>query len=139
MLHRSKRVLKLHLVDLLVAAQEAIGFQYSLKSLMRLRPPWVVLARDAHTLVCLCDRCQNVLQILRPICNFVQKIKQHGSPTEKAAILNFDITSSVSEFVSRVLHPKDENSSWHKGSRVNYSVGIIGNVIFFFLPRFGNF
>ena len=112
-LNRPKRVLKLHLVDLLAAAQKEIGFQFSLRSLMSLRPPWVYLAREAHSLTCLCDRCQNVLLILRSICNFVQRVRQHGSPVEKASILSFELSTSLSEFVSRVLHPKQECSLWH--------------------------
>ena len=111
--HRSKRVLKIHFCDLLKAAQKQIGFQYSLRSLMKLRPPWVHLAREAHSLTCLCDRCQNVLLGVRSVCNFLKRTKEHGSPVEKAAVLNFDLSPSLTEFVSKVLHPKPNGSVWH--------------------------
>ena len=111
---RSKRVLKIHFCDLLQAAQKQIGFKYSLRSLMNLRPPWVHLAREAHSLTCLCDRCQNMVLILRSICNFLKRIRQHGSPVDKASILNFDLSPSLTEFVSKVLHPKDIGSLWHR-------------------------
>ena len=67
---RSKRVLKIPLCDLLKEAQKIIGFQFSVVTLMKLRPPWVYLSRKAHTLSCLCDRCQNVTLLLRCVCNF---------------------------------------------------------------------
>jgi hypothetical protein len=112
--YRSKRVLKVHLCDLLKAAQHQVGYQYCLRSLIKLRPPWVLLAREAHVLTCLCDRCQNVVLHLRPICNFVNKIRTHGSPAEKVAILDFHLSSSLTEFMSKVLHPKENGSDWHR-------------------------
>ena len=77
---RPKRVLKIHFWDLLRAAQKQANFQFSLSTLMNLRPPWVRLAREAHALTCLCDRCQNMVLPLRSICNFVNWLNQHGSP-----------------------------------------------------------
>ena len=112
--YRSKRVLKVHLCDLLKEAQKQIGFKFSLSTLIKLRPPWVLLAREAHVLTCLCDRCQNMVLHLRPICNFVRKMRQHGSPADKAALTDFDLSPSLTEFVSKVLHPKPDESVWHK-------------------------
>ena len=111
---RPKRVLKVHLCDLLEMAQKEIGFKYSLRTLMGLRPSWVLLAKEAHCLTCLCDRCANVQLILRSMSNFTRKIKQYGSPADKVALAGFDLTSSVSEFMSKILHPKKEGEMWHR-------------------------
>jgi len=51
---------------------------------------------------------------LRPICNFVRKMRQHGSPADKAALTDFDLSPALTEFVSKVLHPKPDESVWHK-------------------------
>ena len=110
---KPKRVLKVHLCELLQLAKKEIGFKYSLNTLMGLRPRWILLAKEAHCLTCLCDRCANIQLILRSISKFVQKTKKHGSPVEKAALLGFEISSSISEFLARVLHPKEEGQEWH--------------------------
>ena len=114
LLNRQKRVLKVHLVDILPLAQKEIGFKYSLRTLTNLRPKWVLLAREAHVLTCLCDRCVNVQLILRCISNFARKIRTHGAPSDKTALASFDISTSTSEFISKVLHPKLDSQMWHR-------------------------
>ena len=111
--NRSKRVLKLNSCDLLEVARKKVGFKFCLRSLLYLRPPWVLLPREAHSLTCLCDRCQNIKNCLRSICNRINQIKQHGALADKAVALKCDLSTSVSEFVSKVLHPKPDGSDWH--------------------------
>ena len=50
---------------------------------------------------------------LRCICNCVSRIRQHGSPSEKAAIVNFELSPSLTEFVSKVLHQKPSGNLWN--------------------------
>ena len=68
-----------------------IGYKYSLKTLLNLRPRWVLLCRDAHYLTCLCDRCVNVQLILNCLSGFVKRIKLYGSPMDIAALQSFDL------------------------------------------------
>ena len=111
---RQKRLLKLHLCELLALAQQEIGFKYSLSTLIKLRPRWVLLSKDGHVLTCLCDRCVNVKFVLRCLSSFVRKIKQHGTLPEKSALLNLDISESISDFLTKVLHPKQDGQAWHQ-------------------------
>ena len=111
---RSKRVLKVHFCDLLKSAQKQACYQFSLSTLMHLRPPWVLLSRDAHTLTCLCDRCQNLVLLLRSVCHFVNWIRKYGSPADKVPILKVDISPSLTDFISKVMHPKPEGNVWHQ-------------------------
>ena len=111
--NRAKRVLKISSCDMLEAAQSKIGFRFSLRTLLYLRPPWVLLPREAHSLTCLCDRCQNIKHCLRAVYKKVNHVKQYGATKDKAVVLGFDITTSVSGFVSKVLHPKPEGNEWH--------------------------
>ena len=111
---RQKRVLKVSLCELLPLAQREIGFKYSLRTLINLRPSWVLLSRDAHYLTCLCDRCVNVQLILRCLTAFVKRIRQYGTPSDIAALVSVDLSSSVSDFISKVLHPKLEHHQWHQ-------------------------
>ena len=37
---------------------------------------------------------------------FILHVKQHGNGPEKAAVLSFEFTPSVSSFLDMVLHPK---------------------------------
>ena len=50
---------------------------------------------------------------LRPICNKINQLKQYGTPSDKAVGLSCDLTPSVSDFVSKVLHPRPNGSDWH--------------------------
>ena len=111
---RPKRVMKVHLCELLQLARDEIGFKYSLSTLMGLRPAWVLLPREARCLTCLCDRCANVQSCLVALSKFVQKKRQHGSPVDRAALSGFEITPSISEFLSHVLHLKEECEQWHR-------------------------
>ena len=113
-LNRQKRVIKVHLIDLLPSAQKEISFKYSLRTLLKLRPKWVLLSKEAHILNCLCDRCANIKEILRCLSNFTRKVKLHGSCPDKAALASFQISTSISELISRVLHPKCEGQKWHR-------------------------
>ena len=113
-LNRQKRVIKVHLSDLLKLAQKEIGFEYSLRTLLKLRPKWVLLPKEAHILACLCDRCANIKEILKCLSNFTRKIKLHGSSSDKAALLAFQLSTSISDFISKVLHPKLEGHIWHR-------------------------
>ena len=112
-INRQKRVLKVQFVDLLRIAQKEIGFKYSYRTLMKLRPGWVVLTKEAHALTCLCDRCLNIQLILKALAQFSRKIKQFGSPADKAALAQFSISTSLSDFIASVLHPKEEGRMWH--------------------------
>ena len=96
---RQKRVLKVSLCELLPLAQREIGYKYSLKTLLNLRPRWVLLCRDAHYLTFLCDRCVNVQLILKCLSGFVKRIKLYGSPMDIAALQSFDLSTSVSDFL----------------------------------------
>ena len=111
---RPKRVLKVHLCELLTLAQKEIGYKHSLSTLIKLRPKWVLLSRNAHFLTCLCDRCQNVQLILRSLSNFVSKQRLHGTLADKVFLMSFDISSSISDFLSKVLHPKLEGKEWNQ-------------------------
>ena len=103
---RPKRVLKVHLCELLQLARDDIGFKFGLTTLMGLRPAWVLLSREARCLTCLCDRCANVQNCLVSLTKFVQRKRQHGTPSDRSALSGFDLSSSTSEFLTLVLHPK---------------------------------
>ena len=113
-INRQKRVIKVHLIDILELAQKEIGFKFKLRTLLNLRPKWVLLANEAHTLTCLCDRCANVQEILKCLVNFIRNIRQHGSPGDKVALATVVLTTSVSDFISKILHPKAEGQIWHR-------------------------
>ena len=85
-----------------------------MRTLINLRPSWVLLSRDAHYLTCLCDRCVNVQLILRCLTAFVKRVRQYGTPSDIAALVSVDLSSSVSNFISTVLHPKLEHQKWHQ-------------------------
>ena len=85
-----------------------------MRTLINLRPSWVLLSRDAHYLTCLCDRCVNVQLILRCLTAFVKRVRQYGTPSDIAALVSVDLSSSVSDFISKVLHPKLEHHQWHQ-------------------------
>ena len=81
---------------------------------MALRPPWILLARDAHCLSCLCDRCSNVQGCLEALSKFVHRSNKFGSPKDKALLTGFELNSSISELLSKVLHPKEDGQQWHR-------------------------
>ena len=101
-----------------------INWPFSLRSLMYVRPPWILLPKSCYILGCLCEICQNTSLLLRLIsftlkmltcvkCNkcraiyqFILWVKQHGSAPDKIAVLTFEFTPSVSSFLDLVLHPK---------------------------------
>ena len=111
---RQKRVLKISLCELLPLAQTEIGYKYSLTTLINLRPSWVLLAKHAHYLTCLCDRCVNVQLILKCLSGFVKRVKLYGQLSDKASLSLFELSTSVSDFISKVLHPKLENENWYQ-------------------------
>ena len=53
------------------------------------------------------------MEILRCLTNFTKNIHLYGTPKEKKELGDFELTTSVSGFVSRVLHAKQEDSQWH--------------------------
>ena len=48
----------------------------------------------------------HLLCVFRAINLFILWVRQHGSPREKNAAINFDFVSSTSSFMELVLHPK---------------------------------
>ena len=52
--------------------------------------------------------------ILKCLSGFVKRIKQLGAPSDIAALHSFDLSTSVSEFISKVLHPKLDHHEWHQ-------------------------
>ena len=113
-MNRQKRVVKVHISDILKLAQQVIGFKFSLRTLLNLRPKWVLVSSQAHSLNCWCDRCANVQEILRTLSNFIRKVKQNGSPADKVALEPIDLTTSPSVFISKVVHHKEEGNVWHR-------------------------
>ena len=103
---RRKRVLQLSLIRMLPLAKSEIGWPFGLRSLLSLRPPWVLLPKSRYILGCLCEICQNVSLILRAIHNLILWLRHYGSPEERAEALAIDSVSSLSEFIEMVLHPK---------------------------------
>ena len=106
--------MKIHLCELLSLAKQEIGFKYALSTLINIRPSWVLLSRDTHVLTCLCDRCTNIKYILRCLSGFVRKTRQHGTLPEKAALQLFEISESITDFFTNVLHPKLDGHTWHQ-------------------------
>ena len=84
----------------------------------------------------------------RCLANFVRKIRQHGTPSDKAPLTSFEMSTSISELMSRTLHPKLEGHMWHKPecyaqtciSSEEFPCGTKKLMLFFqpLLSKFGN-
>ena len=113
---KQKRVLKVNLYELLPLAQQEIGYKYSLRTLINLRPSWVLLSRNAHYQTCLCDRCFNITLILRCLSGFVNKRRNSCSGDEKSVLDSFEITVSTSDLLEKVLHQRQSGKMWHESA-----------------------
>ena len=108
---------------MLSQAKSEINWPFSLRSLMAVRPPWILLPNKRYMLGCLCAICQNVILLLRfanmifsskyyasQFCRainlFIIWNRQHGNPREKNVVSDFAFTSSISGFLDLALHPK---------------------------------
>ena len=109
---RQKRVLKVNSIQLFALAKSEINWPFGLRSLLSLRPDWVLLPSSRYMVSCLCEKCQNLTLAIRALKNFLDKAK-NGSATQKLFAMNFPIFSSVSTLIDILLHPCDEGSDIH--------------------------
>ena len=58
---------QLSLAELLKQAEVSVQWTYSLTSLLRLKPPWVLFSSQRSLSVCLCTMCHNLQLILRSV------------------------------------------------------------------------
>ena len=107
-------------ISLLSLAKSEINWPFSLRSLLNLRPCWILLASARYLIGCLCEKCHNTslrvrflffihiicfyLQICRALKTFLDKCSQ-GSAVEKSTVMSLPIISSLSSLIDILLHP----------------------------------
>ena len=108
---RPKRVLQIQLIQMLSMARSDINWPFGLRSLLSLRPPWVLLPSSRYIIGCLCELCQNVSLLLRAIFGLITWLCQFGTEVEANIARNMNILPTVSGFLDLVLHSKIEGKS----------------------------
>jgi len=107
---RQKRILKLSLAELLQQAEVSVKWTFSLTSLLRLKPPWVLFSSQRSLSVCLCTMCHNLQLILRALVNLVAAIRRRGGAPH-ASLVQFDLSPSTSELMNTIMHPPEDGET----------------------------
>ena len=115
-------IVQVPLIKLLALSQSEINWPYSLRSLIALRPKWILLPAQRYLIGCLCHLCHNVslilryifpplqitllnISLIRGINQFVISMRHKGTSREKSLMGQFSFIPSVSAFLDLVMHP----------------------------------
>ena len=114
--------IKVPCLELLKTAKSEINWPFGLRSLMSLRPNWVLLPSTRYMISCLCEKCHNLTLeirfwsarvgstnfltalILRALKTFFERAR-HGTALEKLAVMEIPNFTSQSSLVDLLLHP----------------------------------
>jgi len=93
-------------MELLDLAKNMIGWQHSLRSLLKLRPPWILTSSRRCLVGCLCELCHNITLHLRALQRGLGDVRRTGG-APSLALAEMQLPSTVGELLDQVLHPKD--------------------------------
>ena len=104
---RQKRCLTTTPLQLFEQAVKEINWPFCLRSLVALRPAWILMPHKRRLEGCLCAMCLNPSLLLRGLNKVVKSLKR-GDARDKAHASTIELPTSPSSLVSSVLCPIED-------------------------------
>ncbi len=107
---RQKRCLVLSPLQLFEQAVKEIKWPFCLRSLMAVRPAWILMPHKRHLEGCLCAMCQNPVLLLRGLKTAVTTWRRDGA---RDTAVDLGLPFSPASLISLVLCPIEEGKDMH--------------------------